>query len=374
VSSLSNKPTSIKTNRKALDRLRQAHSAQNLVLYLGAGVSVANNIPTWEKLVSAMYFAAIPTDAMGVWRPYPNYLFAIAEWHLSRSSEPLEITARKISKHHSSPESFLKSLRKTLYAAFANPYIDDSFQDGMEYYQPLQPQALREANKTLDSVAKLCENNNGVRSVITYNYDELLEVALRESRDFQSIYGSQPLESDRLPIYHVHGYVPIDPAVEGSTAEEIVFTEEQYHLVAQDGYSRSNLVQLQAMSTSVGLMVGLSGSDRNMRRLLDAVKKAPLNCENYILMQKPHWHPPSDEQLDTIHRTAQQYVDDFEKSGVKSEGRSGEDHWNQILRILEQVEELHVSQQKSVLQDLGITPIYYKKHEDIPDLIGYILN
>jgi hypothetical protein len=261
-----------KENTEALDRQRHAHNDRNLTLYLGAGVSVGNGIPTWEKLVVAMYFAAIDEQPLGSWRPYPNYLFAIAEWHLERSREPLDIVARKIRKYHS-PDTFLDSLRQTLYAGFSD--YDDQF-------MPLNASDMRSANSTLDAVASLCESNNGVRSVITYNYDELLEVALDE-HPFQSIWKTQSLEPGRLPIYHVHGYVPID-SENSSTAEEIVFTEEQYHLAAQDDYSWANLVQLQAMSTSVGLMVGLSLSDRNMRRLLDAVNKPPLTGEKTFFL------------------------------------------------------------------------------------------
>jgi hypothetical protein len=42
-----------------LDRLRQAFNEKRLSLYLGAGVSVGSGLPSWDKLVLAMYFSGI---------------------------------------------------------------------------------------------------------------------------------------------------------------------------------------------------------------------------------------------------------------------------------------------------------------------------
>ena len=80
----------------SIPRLRDACRRGDVTLYLGAGVSVGNGLPTWEQLVLAMYYTAHSREKMSGWRPFPNYLFAIAEWHLKQSDEPLEITARNV--------------------------------------------------------------------------------------------------------------------------------------------------------------------------------------------------------------------------------------------------------------------------------------
>lgn len=350
-----------------ISALREAYQQGDLVLYLGAGVSVANGLPPWDKLVLAMYFAAISPQPMKGWRPFPNYLFAIAEWHLDRAHEPLEITARRIRKYYQRHDVFLKNLRRTLYAGYAYPV-------GTRF-RPLQRKALRDANPTLDAVARLCENSNlgtkGVRSVITYNYDELLETALAKF-PFQSFCRPEPSKSRKLPIYHVHGFVPITGR-KGSSPEEIVFTEEQYHLAAHDAYSWANLVQIQSMSGSVGLMIGLSLSDRNMRRLLDAIVGLPHHPTHYALLQEPQWKRPYARELNQIHKKAQEYKEKFEKSGVKGAGVKGTEWREQILSIIREVERLDVDQQTFVLNQLGVQPIWYKKHDEIPTIIEQIL-
>lgn len=357
--------------QKNVSALREAYQQNNLTLYLGAGVSVANGLPPWQQLVLAMYFANISRQRMGGWRPFSNYLFAIAEWHLSRSKEPLEITARRLRKYYKTGDEFLTNLRRTLYAGYAYP--------GGARFVPLQLQAIRNANPTLDAVARLCENSRfgkkGVRSVISYNYDELLETALGVF-PFQSFWKSAP-KVRKLPIYHVHGFVPIKSGA-GSRPEEIVFTEDQYHLAAHDAYSWANLVQIQNMSGSVGLMIGLSLSDRNMRRLLDAIVGLPHHPTHYALLQEPQWKQASDVELDQINAKALEYKEQFVKSGAKGAGEKGpgekRDRWRyEIGGIIQEVERLDVEQQTFVLNQLGVQPIWYQEHSEIPIILKQIL-
>jgi hypothetical protein len=345
-----------------IKRLCQAYRDKNLTLYLGAGVSVANGIPSWEKLVLAMYFAAIEKQPAGTrLRPFPNYLFAIAEWHLNRRREPLDITARKIRNLHRD-DQFLEELQHTLYAGF---YQEEN--------QPavLDAWGLVNANATLKSVVQLCfpQNNQEkkIRAVITYNYDCLLEVALA-NQPIQPIWRSdQVVAPDTLPIYHVHGYVPANG--KGSTAAEIIFTEEQYHLAAHDAYAWSNLVQLQHMTSSVGLMIGLSMTDRNMRRLLDAIRRTPIRAENYVLLQEPKWQQPGENDIEQIDAQATKYWERFAHSGMKSNAKKFE----QIKEIIHQVERRDLEQETAVLTELGVCPVWYKDHSEIPELVQQIM-
>jgi hypothetical protein len=200
--------------------LRKAFQRGELGLYLGAGVSMGNGLPAWESLVLAMYFSAIKPQPMQGWRPFPNYLLAIAEWQLKQSSEPLDVTARKIRNYLKAPNEFLKMLRATLYAGYvdreANPI------------RPFESDILRVANPTLDAVARLCEQSlvgrSGVRSVITYNYDELLESALG-NYPYQTFWKSAVVKTGNMPIYHVHGFVSLMGKV-GSTAKSITFSSK----------------------------------------------------------------------------------------------------------------------------------------------------
>jgi len=353
-------------NEKKIARLRHAYQNGNLALYLGAGVSLGNGLPSWERLVLSMYFSALElrTEEEPV-RPYANYLFAIAEWHLKGRREPLDITARKIRRHYKKRE-FLTELKSTLYAGFKSPW-------GRDIQTPNINRMLA-TNGTLKSIVTLCASSTSgaqrpVQSIITYNYDNLLELGFQGKVKHQPIWkANQRVPYGALPIYHVHGYVPIDQT--GSNVDEIIFTEDQYHRVAQDAYSWSNLVQIRTLSNYIGLMVGISLSDRNMRRLLDAIRNAPVNSENYILLQTPKLSKPSKREMQEIDRNARKYFKRFTESGIKTEDR----RFQQIGEIIEGVEAQHLKEQTSVLEELGVSPIWYKEHSDIPLIIERIIS
>jgi hypothetical protein len=353
-----------------IDVLRRAYGNRNLTLYLGAGISIGSGLPSWDALILAMYFKVMDQQQLGMWRPFPNYLFAIAEWQLQHLQEPLEISARKIRNHFKKDQpAFLNLLRKTLYEGLLQRDVEE----------PRLPSSgdLRRGNPTLNGITELCSplDEAGVKSVITYNYDSLLEHALDQTR-YQPIWKAGRFASTgELPIYHVHGYVPFhsNEPNSGSSLREIVFTEDQYNRVASDPYSWSNLVQLHCMSSTVGLMIGLSLSDRNMRRLLDAIRNAPLETNHFALLKRPQWRAPSSDELDRIHQKAQKYHERFEQSGVKlAPGTKGPNWRDEISGILQEVQNRASEQEMRVLKEFGIKPIWFHDYSEIPEKLRAI--
>jgi hypothetical protein len=78
-----------------------------------------------------------------------------------------------------------------------------------------------------------------------------------------------------LPIYHVHGYIP-NPSTRvrsGSVLAEPVFSEDTYHSLINEPSHWANVVQLNALRENVCLMIGLSMSDPNLRKLLDLMSR-----------------------------------------------------------------------------------------------------
>ncbi len=354
----------------SIESLRKAYQNGNLSLYLGAGVSVGSGLPTWDKLVLAMYFSALGKHAPTPWRLYPSYLFATAEWHLERTNEPLEITARKLRRYYKDDDDFMLHLWETLYAGFL-----DGFKEGES---AVDPAAICRGNPTLGAITNLCrgasDGRRGVRGVITYNYDSLLEISLA-GHPYQAICKAAPLGRGKLPIYHVHGYVPLN--VTELTEQDIVFTEDQYHQSAKDAYSWANLVQIQSLSSTTGLMIGLSLSDRNMRRLLDAVSQMPVETNNYALLKKPALKKPDQAELNRINEKALTYFYRFEVSGVKTDWeekfKSADSDWQeQIVSIIEEVHRVDVDQQSFILEQLGVHPIWFDDYSDIPEILSSI--
>ena len=394
----------LERNADSLSVLKQAFADQRLSLFLGAGVSVANGLPTWDKLVLSLYFATIGEQHMGGWRPFSNYLYAISEWYLKHSSEPLEITARKVKSfyEHSrdGDEAFLEAIRDAIYG------VDTQ----------MTPRRLLRGNDTLKSIVKLCKAKHkrrfGVRSVITYNYDGLLEMTLKGKRPLQAVYSKNCDFGDRLPIFH-YNRVSIEQP------DAIIFTEDQYNVAASDPYSWSNIIQLREMSSSVGLMIGLSLTDRNIRRLLDALSRSPIAPSIFALLEKPRKTEVSDDDTEEIHFRAIEIFQRFKRSGIKgagtkgsgikgdsadeeqagfrrqprsskgmsksathnalpinmeiNSGQKGKSRFQKEIRgIINSVESLEQRQQDVILRQLGITPIWYDDHAEIPQILAKI--
>ena len=341
-----------------LDALRAAYNRGNLTLYVGAGVSVGNGLPIWSQLILMMYFTAMEGGWKNRCRPYRNYLFAIAEWQLQHRHEPPEVTAQKVRQYYKEPKEFLADLHTTLYS-------ERDFSRSAEM--------LRSENPLLKAVSDLCQKSQldgaGIQAVVTYNYDNLLEKATEGSPcKFVPVWkSSEPLSERDRPIFHVHGYIPMQGA--SSEPDHIVFTEAQYHAAANDPYSWSNLCQIQCMSSSVGLMVGLSLTDSNMRRLLSALKTTPLRKRGFALLKRPKWPQPAGKDPDAIHEKAQQYRDKLDRNGVKAE----ESRNDEMLEIFEAVNQHDQASQTQMLENFGITPIWVKCHEDIPPILQSIL-
>ncbi len=387
-------------SNNARKALCEAFHNQNLSLYLGAGVSAGSQLPTWEKLVVSMYFAIVTEQKMAGWRPFPNYLFAISEWFLGKLREPLEVTARKTRGLYRDDAEGEKQFRAAVQQAL---YGIDPTNEALSVPQT-------DANHTLSAVAELCDRKHedrfGVRSVITYNYDNLLELALAGRRPSEPVYSADRQQEESLPVFHVHGFIPHPYTVE-TAPSDIVFTEEEYNRVAIDPYSWSNIVQLREMSDSVGLMVGLSLADRNIRRLLDALRHSPVRPNIFALMQKPKPVEVSDEDTEVIHRRAKALVHDFEDAGIKFEGYYASDsvgakrqhrhppglkravfesssgnlrsgvkgqtrYANEIRKIVAHVDRLEQCFQTEVLNSLGVDPIWYDSHDEIPGIVAEI--
>jgi len=339
-------------------RLKKAFEDRELTLYLGAGVSIPSGLPSWDRLIRMMYLAALGTlgeadNPLVNWRVFPNYLEAVAEWLRRSNDDTAEITAQKILQMIRSGErsrigaetadkAFMILLRDTLYARLESPEELD-----------------RGENHTLTAVEDLCcagGGRRGVRCVVSYNYDNLVE---QSDPIFAPIWeSSTQLQSGKVPVFHVHGYLPQEDkdGYEASEYRELILTEEQFHAAASNPYSWSNLVQMRQLGSNVGLMIGMSVTDRNLRRLLEAMRKLPDLCPQYAILRREPSHLDTPE-LEEIEDLAKEYGE-FRKRPTKSH--------DQIQQIYGKVQEFDVKMTEEVLNGLGVEVIWVDEFDEIP--------
>jgi hypothetical protein len=156
-----------------------------------------------------------------------------------------------------------------------------------------------------------------VFQILTYNFDDLLETAIREAGHESRAYISQAGQSDpdgirpgrpfgdvdkpsAVDIYHLHGFVP---SPRGAYAfapiqdVDIVFTESQYRARYGDD-SWITRVQRGMFGNAPNLFLGSSLEDQDAVQQLTSVHERRPGWFNFAVMQLPEEAHPDRERLD----------------------------------------------------------------------------
>lgn len=248
-------------NSQAIEMLSQAHHDGRLTLVCGAGVSVGAGIPVWNNLLLGLLEKMMASISN-------NENLSLKVSDANEFQQRYGSSALIIGKYLRSNlgKDFSSELRDALYRD--NPNTSEIIEAIVELSRPQRD------GKPLDSL-------------ITFNFDNLIEEALEKSRVKHKIIYAEGVRSNasELPVYHVHGYLPRKGKILND--REIVFSEDAYHSQFMEPFSWSNLIQLNKLSQNTCLFVGLSLTDPNLRRLLDvANRKNPNKSINHFIIKK----------------------------------------------------------------------------------------
>lgn len=272
-----------------LNRIKRDLSENTISFFLGAGVSASAGVTAWDGLIEQL---CVKNDIPKIDSDLDNVVkgrIIVEKYNISNQEFPKDADEEKRLKQYQS------DVRDILYAHKGNSDLISALTD----------------------IIKKCKTE----SIISYNYDDLLEQnLLKQGKTCRPIYGkSRP--NGELPVYHVHGFIPEDPK---APASAIVLGEKEYHRIYQEPYNWGNVEQLHALNRNTCLFIGLSMTDPNLRRLLDT---------SVIHSEK-----------DTVH-----YV---------------------FLRKIEHNVELMTQ----IMQSFGVDCIWYNEHADLPNLLRNLFN
>ena len=183
-------------------------------------------------------------------------------------------------------------------------------------------------------ISAICDmvSTKKIESIITYNYDNLIETALEQKGiEVASICSKSRSLKGELPVYHVHGLIPKEDSDVQSTP---VLSEEDYHAIYRESYHWSNVEQLHALDRNTCFFIGLSMTDPNLRRLLDVS------------------HKDSDKEVRHFAFLKREKLYASDNSHEKNEMH---------FRIIE-----------IQLEDLGVNVIWYEDYNEIPQMIKEI--
>lgn len=209
-----------------------------LSLVLGAGLSVPFGLPDWETLVKNLFELKGSTPPAG---------------------ETLERSVEYFKRTHYPTDGagFIAALHKALYKGVSVDFA-----------------ALR-SNLTLAAIGSLvmASRRGSICSAITFNFDNLLELFLRYHGFVTSavISASQWGQYSDVSVFHPHGFVPFNLSEKSSDA--VVLDQHSYSSIVGNETNPWRQLVLSSMRRATCIFIGLSGDDRNLDSILQAVKE-----------------------------------------------------------------------------------------------------
>lgn len=286
------------------DDLKIAQKAFNEgpnTFFLGAGVSRSEGLPDWKQL-----------------------LISILEKRENRRLG--EDDFKKMLEANGNSMIILARYIRSLYDEKENGALEQDIHAIL--YSRRKTTTIN--SKTIREICNLVKRpENKVRSIVTYNYDDLIEQQLKAiGFDAYSMYKMHEPNSG-FPVCHVHGILGQDKKAYTS----IVLSEQDYHEQYLRPFLWSNIEQLHALQNHNCFFVGMSMTDPNLRRLLDSTKGGK-NSRNQ---------------------------QDFHCFAFLSK--------NSVTEGIRQGREAYLDRQRSILENLGVRVVWYDDHNELPDLL-----
>lgn len=274
---------------KELSNLLVSHA---YTIFTGAGVSCSVGMPSWDSLLWTLYQKAHGRN-------------------LNKKSNEHKVF------YHMNTQSSIVLAR----------YIEILFKDSGQnwndaLYSCLYDELTKDTSDLIESICALVKKYPHTK-VITYNYDDMLDENMKKNGiDIAKTTTNECATTNQIPILHVHGLIPRIKA--HNIEDEQVLAENTYHDMYNNAYAWSNTAQLHALGETVCIFIGLSMTDPNLRRLLDAQKGT--TCKRYVFLKK-----------------------EFPNKKEKA------------LKYMRAM--------NSTMQELGVEIIWYSNHDNLPQLI-----
>ncbi|SDB53773.1 SIR2-like domain-containing protein [Pseudomonas sp. NFACC23-1] len=315
----------------------EKYRAGRFSLILGAGVSSSAGLPDWNTLLNSLFVSMLSQENFGGPQGDPVKVSAIV--------------ARLMEVDGPSTLMLARYIRKGL--AVGSPVEQQGFVDAITHQlYSLRDKRFSVESDLISSIAKLCtptRTGANVKSILTYNFDDFIERALlSRSLIHKSVFEEfETPTAEELPIYHVHGFLPEDRQRYSNLDRcTLVFSEEGYHQIYRDAYHWSNLVQLNSFKESSCLMIGLSLTDPNLRRLLEIASKSIEEPKHFAFMRR---------------LTPKKFMEGTSGKPLKISN-------TMVERFLER----HHATNEELMRELGVSVIWYEEYGDIPEILNKI--
>jgi hypothetical protein len=297
----------------ALASLHDAYLHRGLVLYVGAGVSLSLGLPSWPDLIRTLTVrmmsrrVASAIDRLGKssdedkWEQLSRLNVEVEKG--ADSGKPILMMARAVK------DDFREQVSAEIARRLYRPVyfrLQRTWESKRRKRQLATPRGRRLArfrrepiplptSELLDAIVSLARAQRDVRglqAIVNYNFDDLLDEKLREQqvKCRTVLSGQDTPPAGTLPCFHVHGLIPsreyVRDPLRVRAKGNFVFSEDEYHAEYADPYRWSNMTQMSLLARYIGLFVGLSMEDPNIRRLIDVTHRQFPDNTNYAILPR----------------------------------------------------------------------------------------
>ncbi len=254
---------------EACEQLRVDYLAEEVCLFIGAGVSMGCGLPDWRGL------------AEGVVRLFPRKLVPPGLWAstIGQGKTPLRPNALSDLK-----ADVLKLEDPLLSMRYAKSI------GGFDLNTLVCKCLYAESIKLSETVLEIPSLKN-VRRICCFNYDDILDRSFAErSTVYIPLFQDDriPLESPQTIIFYPHGFLPDPKRHSFPATNKIVLSEDDYHDLYHSPYAWANMIQLTLLLNYTALFIGCSLLDPNVRRLLGISAKMRPTHNHYAFVRDPY--------------------------------------------------------------------------------------
>jgi hypothetical protein len=331
------------------DGLKEAWKRRKLVLFLGAGVSQPYGLPSWNDLVLTLLLDESSHAFEQFW---PHYRMPLGAW----LAETFGISAVSM-------------------ARLARVYAKKNNLDDQQFRRYVRDQLYRFESEpvgctTLTGVVDLISRSERDKKrwhipvVVSFNYDDLLERQLILRRiHFNTVFSDVRRTEDKLAILHVHGFLPAKGDVPQA---DLIFTEDEYHKLSFANFHWSQVDLVNLLRNYTVLFVGLSMTDPNLRRLLDASHSPNSGTSHYLLKKK---YTLTEQERITAYKTI---ADKAQHQAAKLRLEGMEKSIHAMARAVNDMLLQAHEYDTVLLQEMGVETIWFKDFNQIGSFVSGI--
>ncbi|MGC4055118.1 MAG: SIR2 family protein [Paludibaculum sp.] len=334
--------------------LRQAWKERRLVPYLGAGVSAPYGLPQWTDLVMRILIDESWQTFGEFWK---NYQTPLAVWMTENFNFGLESLSRF------AKSKFAVNTGQRRRRDF-NDYVDRKLYEKMPPSPPVGPTTLT-AVADLIAASEAMPGGRAMPSVVSFNFNDLLETELTaRGVACEPVFGRRRRYASRLGIIHAHGYLPRGGR---APASDLIFTEDDYHRFALQSIHWAQVELLSLLRNGTGLFIGLSMSDSNLRRLLDATADGRKSRHFVIRKRFSLDARQRQEAARRIHERAMTGMKPDERGRMSKDAPQLEHAINQMLAEAQRID-------TTLLEEMGVATIWVDQFDEIGQVLQQIPN